>query len=153
DVAKAPKSWQLDELGAPGRLTGKARLVAVLKPDGVDLTGSSGHAVIERGAIGGIPFKSLELSMTATGHDLRYEQAGSKSSSTNRRIFRGVGIAHDGSSPEWGAVSTLRRPGFGVIPGIVVAFQSPPTKDAAKSEPPDRPRIQLPKTITTHLEL
>ncbi len=73
DVARTPDSWQLTEIGASGRLTGKAHLVVALKPGGPDLTGSSGEAVIEGAVLQGIPIKSLRLAMRAQGTDLQYD--------------------------------------------------------------------------------
>ena len=84
EVADAPPSWQLDEAGVTGHLTGKARLVAALKPAGVDLSGTSGEAVVRGGTIQGIPFKSLRLVMNAQGSDLRYETPSDKPSPTSR---------------------------------------------------------------------
>ena len=72
NVADAPKSWQLDEAGITGLLTGKVDLHAVLDPKGVDLSGSSGEAVVEGGTIQGIPVKSLKLVMRARGDDLQF---------------------------------------------------------------------------------
>ena len=45
----------------------------MLAPAGVDLSGSSGEAVVEGGTIQGIPVKLLRLAMHATGGDLKYD--------------------------------------------------------------------------------
>ena len=73
DVTKAPASWQLGEVGATGKLTGKVDLRALLPPAGVDLDGTTGEAVIENGSFQGIPIKSLSISMKANGGDLQFE--------------------------------------------------------------------------------
>jgi len=73
DVTKTPPSWQLGELGATGKLTGKVDLRVTLPPSGVDLSGSAGTAVIENGSFQGIPIKSLSINMKATGGDLQFE--------------------------------------------------------------------------------
>jgi len=73
DVTKAPAAWQLNELGATGTLTGKVDLHAKLESDGIDLTGTSGRAVIEDGSFQGIPIKALSINMKANGKDLQFE--------------------------------------------------------------------------------
>ena len=73
DVTKAPAAWQLGELGATGKLTGKVDLRATLPRSGPDLSGSEGSAVIENGSFQGIPIKSLSVAMKASGGDLRFE--------------------------------------------------------------------------------
>ena len=122
DVAEAPKVWQLDEAGLTGRLTGKAHLLAALKPGGVDLTGSTGGGVVENGRIQGIPFKSIKLAMKAEGDDLRYEAKDAPAGSA----------APVGSEP-------ARPVGTPEAPGV------------AGGPPP--PKIQLPKSLTTRIEL
>lgn len=72
DVTKAPASWQLNELQATGRLSGKVDLIVSLPPGGPDLTGTNGEAVIEQGSFQGIPIKSLSVGLTAEGGDLQY---------------------------------------------------------------------------------
>ncbi len=72
DVTKAPKAWQLAETGATGKLTAKVDLRVALPPGDVDLTGTSGEGVIEDGSFQGIPIKSLNLDLAATGGDLRF---------------------------------------------------------------------------------
>jgi len=72
DVTKAPKAWQLDEAGATGRLSGRVHLVAQLKPEGPDLTGTTGEAVVRNGTFRGLPVEALRLTMDASGGDLRY---------------------------------------------------------------------------------
>lgn len=135
DVADTPKSWQLDETGLTGHLTGKVRLLARLDPKGVDLSGSTGDAVVEAGEIQGIKFKTLRLQMKAEGNDLRYDTGNVKASSSEAgRRFR-----------VW-------------LSSVLVALQGAASPDKpAPPEPrkdkPPRPVIQLPKSISTHLEL
>jgi translocation and assembly module TamB len=87
DVASAPKSWQLDEVGATGRLTGKAHLVIALSPNDFDMSGSSGEAVIEGATLQGFPIKSLSLTMQAQGKDLQFEtKPGDKTTSSLRPL-------------------------------------------------------------------
>ena len=73
DVTKTPAAWQLNELGATGTLTGKVDLRAKLGADGIDLTGTTGRAVIEDGSLQGIPIKALSLNMKAQGKDIQFE--------------------------------------------------------------------------------
>jgi translocation and assembly module TamB len=113
DVARAPASWQLAEVGASGRLTGKAHLVVAMKPGEPDLTGSSGEAVIEGAVLGDIPTTSLRLAMRAQGSDLHYE-----------------------SKAPAGSV-----PAIAAGPGTAV-----------ETNPIARPGVQLPRSITTHIE-
>ncbi len=72
DIDKTPKSWQLDETGATGRLSGHAHVIAVLRTKGIDLTGTSGRATIHKGMLRGVPIESLRLAMHAEGNDLQY---------------------------------------------------------------------------------
>ena len=73
DVTKTPPSWQLGDVGATGRLSGRVNLKVALKPDGPDLGGTAGRAVIENGSFQGIPIKSLSLGLKADGNDIQYE--------------------------------------------------------------------------------
>lgn len=92
DVAETPKTWQLDEAGITGLLTGKGHLLAKLDPAGVDLSGTSGEAVVEKGSIQGIPVKSLRLVMHAEGSDLRYDTR-SRESTSGRGDPRAIEMA------------------------------------------------------------
>lgn len=137
NVADAPRSWQLEEAGVTGHLTGKVRLVAILKKEGVDLSGTSGDAVVEGGTIQGIPFKSIRLVMNARGNDLRYDTPKEKSSTRRHTPGRAL----------WAAL---------VARGLV-AFQGQDAakekaKDSAKA-PARKPGFQLPKSVVTQLEL
>jgi len=153
NVADAPKSWQLDEAGLTGRLSGDVRLLALLTPGGVDLSGTSGDAVVESGTIQGIPFKSLKLVMKASGNDLQYGTSQGKTSAA----------VEDGSkTPQPRRPDRSKAPGASLSPyqwlaGLAaIALQAPEAKkDApeAKNDAPRKPGVQLPKSIVTHLEL
>jgi translocation and assembly module TamB len=127
DVSQTPSSWQLQEIAATGRLTGKARLVVVMNPNGADLTGSSGEAVLEGGTVQGIPVKSLRLTMRADGNDLQYD------TSQPSADARGLGVVS------------------------LVALQAPapvaPSTPARAQPVPARGRLRLPKSISTDIEL
>jgi translocation and assembly module TamB len=137
NVADTPARWRLGELGVTGRLTGRACMHAVFRPEAVDMSGTTGEASVEEGTIQGIPFKSLRLVMSAKGKDLHYEtpKAGGRSS-------------RDGS-PEGRRPSSVWT--HGVLPLValqMIASQPPPA-----SKPPQPPAIALPKALTTHIEL
>jgi hypothetical protein len=51
NVADTPPHWQVQETGITGRLTGSTRLRVALTAKGADLSGTSGEAVIENGAL------------------------------------------------------------------------------------------------------
>ncbi len=127
DVASAPESWQLAEVGATGKLTGKAQLKVNLAPSGTDFTGSTGNAVIDGASVKGIPIKSLHFDMTAEGEDLQFETKPDVRSSTTPRVLEGLLMA------------------------AMTAFQTP--VDPAKPADPARPKFRLPKTIKTQIEL
>lgn len=133
NVAVAPRSWQLDEAGVTGYLTGKAHLLARLGPDGPDLTGSSGVAEVEKGLIQGIPFKSLRLQMTAEGNDLRYDTGRARSSRAVAPV------------PAWAAAQAAALVALQVTPGVGG------TRPAAPE--PKKSGVRLPRSITTHIEL
>jgi translocation and assembly module TamB len=124
DVAATPASWQLQEVGATGRLTGKVHLLIALAADGADLSGSSGEAVIENATVQGFPVKSLSLAMHAVGSDLQFD---TKPEKTSARPFL---------NPR------------ALLAASLVAFQAPEAKN-----PPAQPRFRLPESITTKIEL
>ena len=123
DVAKAPPTWQLQDAGVTGRLTGKVRLIARMANNSVDFSGTTGDAIVEKGVIQGIPFKLLRLSMKASGKNLQY-------------------ASERPAAPSSSAVPL--RSGLGTL---VVALQ------AAGPAGGDAPRIKLPESLTTHIEL
>ncbi|WP_406697260.1 AsmA-like C-terminal region-containing protein [Singulisphaera sp. Ch08] len=148
-VEETPKLWQLDKSGITGLLTGKVELHAVLNPTGVDLSGSTGEANVENASIQGIPVKLLRLAMRAQGANLEYD---TKAAGETRveRLFRGLTasfFSSDSIAPRlaWGAL---------LVPELV-AFQAPtdPETPVAKDEEPRKFSVQLPKTISTQLEL
>ncbi len=128
DVAAAPASWQLGEVGATGRLTGKAHLAITLSPKGPDLSGSSGEAVIEGAVLQGIPIKSLQLAMHAEGDDLQFETK---------------------SEPKTAA----RPPRHGGLVASALVLLQTPNPAAQAPAPAEAPRIRLPKSISTRIEL
>lgn len=124
DVTKTPPSWQLQDAGVTGRLTGKVQLIAKMGANHVDFSGTTGDAVVEKGTIQGIPFKRLRLSMKARGKSLQYASDRPASSSSSEPLRRGLGA-------------------------LVVAIQPPAAPEAVA----DAPRIKLPESLTTHIEL
>ncbi len=175
DVTKAPPSWQLAETGATGKLTGKVDLRATISPDGVDLTGTGGQAVIENGSFQGIPIKSLNLDLKASGNDLQFAtdqgtkldkvalEADPVAPPLNREAPKGP--AHP-KAPEAEPLtrSDLAKPIIEVLPLIRLATHDEgPLGWAAwlateavayQSEHGHRKGgLLLPKTITTRIEL
>ena len=73
NVEKTPAAWQLDELGATGTMTGRVDLRVRLGADRIDLTGTSGNALIENGSFQSIPIKELSVNLTAKDGDLQFE--------------------------------------------------------------------------------
>ncbi len=146
DIAEAPAKWQLREDGiTSGRLTGKADLKAVLGDGGVDMTGTTGVAVIEGGELQGFKVKSLRLSLKAEGGDLHYEQSNHKDGDKAR---------DQDNEPDKAAA--LRR-----LPIALVAFRAPgapgepKVKAAVTADPPKKAGagFRLPKSISTQIEL
>ncbi len=131
DVARAPESWQLQEAGLTGQLTGQTHLLVALKPSGADLTGSTGEAQISGGTLGGIPLKSLKLQMSAEGQDLRYNSkaTGSSAGLGQRLMALQLITLQEAASPKNG--------------------DKPRNDDKAK---PTSGGLILPKTISTELE-
>ncbi|WZO98920.1 AsmA-like C-terminal region-containing protein [Isosphaeraceae bacterium EP7] len=137
DVALTPPAWHLKEFATSGSLTGKAHVVASLAPDHhVDLTGSEGDAVIEGAVVQGIPVKSMRLTMTAQGEELRYD-----------------------SPPGDNAASRPAIGPFGTMLSMAVVTAGPQNPAVKPSEPPAEPakpappKVQLPKTLSTQFEL
>lgn len=126
---RAPAAWQLGELQATGRMSGKAHLLATLQPGfEPDLSGSSGEAIIEGGTFQGIPIKSLKLEMTAEGADLQY---GTKAARLDLPRLNGGPIL------------------AGLAAGLA-ALQAPP----APARPPSaKPKPKLPRSISSQIEL
>lgn len=134
NVADVPPSWQLREAGITGLLTGTAELHVVLSPAGADLSGSTGEAVIEGGAIQGIPVKSLRLVMHAEGDELQYDSKTPQTRLDGPRRWRGSAA---------------------LLPLIALQASPAPAPEAPLPETPEarKPRVKLPETISTQLEL
>ena len=148
NVADTPARWQLAELGVTGHLTGQARLHAVFRPDAVDLSGTTGEARVEGGVIQGIPFKSLRLVLSAKGKGLHYDTA-KPGSSASPRPNRVPLVARPPVLRQPGSKTLVGKPpvppgGWALALISLVAFQAPA---------PQPPAIELPKSLTTHLEL
>ncbi len=131
DVGLTPPSWHLADAGLTGRLTGSIQLRVALTPDGADLTGSSGDAVVEGGTIGGVAVKSFKIAMKADGEDLKYET-------------------------KTGDTSGAMLPPYAIVP-MLIGLQTPPptpvTPKPTQATPPSaRGGFVLPKTISTEVE-
>ena len=136
DIARAPKRWQLDEVGTTtGLLTGKVDLKAVLAKGGVDLAGTTGDAVIEGATLQDIPVKALRLSVKGQGDDLQYEQG--KGDNKGAALQRPAPIA----------LVALRAP----------AGEGPEVKASVKVDEPKAKAktggFHLPKSLSTQIEL
>ncbi len=142
DVADTPEAWQLQELQLTGRLTGTAALRVVLEPDGgADLSGSSGEATIEGGSLGGIPVKSLKLTMSAEGTDLRYD-TGAKAETARHLGLAGALLV---ALQETKAANSQAK------------TENPPPAPAETEQTPAEPKkpggFRLPKSLSTEIEL
>jgi translocation and assembly module TamB len=145
NVAETPKSWQLDEAGITGLLTGKVRLKAILDPKGVDLSGTSGEAVVEGGTIKGIPVKSLRLVMHAEKDDLQFETRQPTDSAALSLPVSGGDVKRTGPvATPLGWVGAFPAP-------YVIALQAPAPEP--KKDEPASSGIRLPRSITTQIEL
>ena len=130
DVADAPKAWQLGETGLTGTMDGRVQLLVDLKPDGVDLSGTTGRATLTDGTIQEIPYESLKLAMTAEGRDLRY-QTGSDAAP----MLTGQDLPANGNPP------TAEAPS-----------QQPTATATADGPPPKKSRgFILPRSISTEV--
>ncbi len=167
DVTKAPASWQLGEVRATGRLSGRVDLKVALDPSGPDLTGTAGRAVIENGSFQGIPVKSLSLGLKADGNDLQYATLPEGSVDkdhlelpTSSAAVAGVGPSSkprpvDLPDPVLAALPLLDLAShnqglFGWTAYLikeVVTFQVKQASDRQKGG------IRLPRTISTQIEL
>jgi translocation and assembly module TamB len=157
DVTKAPASWQLGEVGATGRLSGRVDLKVALEPSGPDLTGTTGRAVIEDGSFKGIPIRSLSLGLQADGNDLQYETLPEGSVDKHQleasRSHRPAPVKQPdplrASLPLLGLAS--HAPGMlgwaSFLAKKAIAFQ------ASHSSGSHSGGIRLPRTITTRIEL
>lgn len=154
NVADSPRSWRLEEAGITGLLTGRVQLRAALGSDDVDLSGSSGEAVVEKASIQGIPVKSLRLAMHAHGDTLEYDTKTPAESST-RRVLRVLVAAVPWLRAGVAARSPLMLDAMAAED--LVALQAPPSgSEPAAKEPATRKGkggVHLPQSITTQMEL
>ena len=171
DVTRTPAAWQLNEVGATGRLSGRVDLKLKLDPAGPDLTGTTGRAVIEDGSFQGIPIKSLSLGLRAEKNDLQYETLPEGSVDKDRLDTPTLASSPSGGEPGPNPSAGLER--F-VLPGPILAGLSVIdlvthgqglvgwTAFALKElvayqlkHPSDRQLggLRLPKSITTRIEL
>jgi translocation and assembly module TamB len=175
DVTKAPAAWQLHELGATGRLSGKVDLQVALPPSGPNLTGTVGEALIENGSFQGIPIKSLSVGLKAEGNDLQY--APMTQGALDKKALIGElarppvaagsrpGHAGPGTKEEPGGWVEIWEPALAVLPivrlathdegvlGWSAAIASEMVGWQVKQAPSRSGGIQLPKTISTRIEL
>jgi translocation and assembly module TamB len=151
NVADTPTLWRLDEAGITGLLTGEVHLRAILDPDGVDLSGSSGEADVENAHLQGIPVKSLHLAMHAQGKELRYDTKAPGEARLRPALRLLVA-----SWPLFHGIGTGRsRQGLSALAAEdLVALQAPapPAGEPAKTKKHEG-GIRLPSSITTRLEL
>lgn len=161
DVAKSPSSWQLVDTGIRGRLSGKVQLKAVLASEGVDLSGSSGEAVVEGGSLQGIPIKSLKLVMHAHGGALEFEtktpQASRTAGTLHRLLARTLPAFHPSSHAHsifpWAAWAAQDLIALEVLPGAGEPDVAAGENAVQKKEESPFGKIRLPQTVTTQLEL
>ncbi|HWE37178.1 MAG TPA: AsmA-like C-terminal region-containing protein [Isosphaeraceae bacterium] len=143
DVAQTPRSWRLGDAGITGRLTGRADLRMALRPEGVDLNGTTGHATVKDATVEGIPAKAVRLDLEGTGGDLKYESesdCGLRNSDFGilRAVYREpnpdtLRIAQGGASSPQSAI------------------RDPQSKQSERSV--GRDGVIMPKSITTRVEL
>ena len=173
DVADVPLSWQLHEAGITGLLTGTANLHVLLTPAGADLSGSTGEAIVEGGAIQGIPVKSLRLVMHAEGDDLQFDSKSpsEKTGQSPPPLPPGEGARRAGEGlrlrvrnrprpilpPTKSDIPWPRRLQGPAALLPLIALQPPPApaRAAPSTETPEKrkSRVKLPDTISTQLEL
>lgn len=161
DVTRAPKTWQLEKLGADGRLSGEVALKVALPKSGPDLTGTSGEAVIEGGLFQGIPIKSLAVSMRAEGRNLEYDTGIPGMNRRPNLVGPDVrplppGADDFAESAFWGsleeAVPVLSIWNGGRTVSRWIASEA--RKQAPAAGGPDgKGGIKLPKTVSTEIEL
>ena len=158
DITQAPKAWQLDKVGANGRLSGDVDLKVALAPNGPDLTGTVGRAVIEGGSFQGIPVKSLSVTMRAEGQNLQYD-AGLPGSSPTMTAADGSPIPpKEGDAPEAALWNSLEEAvplltiwnGGRLVSGWIASEMKNQKADPAKT---GKGGITLPRTVSTEVEL
>ena len=167
DVTKTPAAWQLGEVGATGRISGRVDLKVKLDPSGPDLTGTDGRAVIEDGSFQGIPIKSMDLGLRADGKDLQYETLPQGSVDKNNLDAPTTTklLAEGGPSPASGGLSVPESV-LAALPLLDLAsreqnflgwaaFLAKEAIDYMADHPSGRQKggLRLPRTITTQIEL
>ncbi|WP_435016791.1 AsmA-like C-terminal region-containing protein [Tundrisphaera sp. TA3] len=159
DITQAPKSWQLEKVGADGQLSGDVALKVALAKSGPDLTGTVGQAVIEGGSFQGIPIKSLSVSMRAEGQNLQYDTALTAAAAPKMRPDGTPADPNDPLLPEnalWSSLEeavpllTVWNGGKTVSGWIASEMRKQPPPPPGK---PGKGGITLPKTISTEVEL
>lgn len=134
-VAETPKFWRLGEFGLTGRLTGEADLRVVLAQNDIDLSGTTGEAVIEGGAIQGIPVKQVRLKMHGERDNLKYETGPSSGAQIERLVPLLIGVQPPAGQTGSRAVQTSRA------------------EQAEAQKPSSGFAIKLPRSVTTEFEL
>ena len=183
NVEKTPAAWQLDQLGATGTMTGRVDLRVRLGADRIDLTGTSGNALIENGSFQGIPIKELSVNLTSNGGDLQFEttqgntldRAALEAAPTvptprplppmqvtvaEKKPSKGTLSTGDTSidaiaSPVFSALSLARiMTGDNNFMGVVTFIAAEVVERQTNSKvTPGTSKLRLPKTITTNIEL
>ncbi len=154
---RTPQALAARSVGDHRPADGAGRARAILNPSGVDLSGSTGEANIENAQIQGIPVKRLHLAMRRPGgrsqvrHGFPKESQGGTPASRFDRLLASV----RSNGLPWGWNTLIGQQ--------LIALQAPSdrdpaaakeTKEPAKPTEPPRPfAVQLPKTISTQLEL
>ena len=181
NVERTPAAWQLNEVGATGTLTGRVGLRVRLSADKIDLTGTSGQALIENGSFQGIPIKELSLNLKATGGDIQFET--SEGQAVDRAALESAPVIPTARPlPPPRFANPIRKPGKPGKPGPSVDRLFEPVVAALplarivvgddgflgfaafvaseiieqrtdKNFTPATARLSLPKTITTKIEL
>jgi hypothetical protein len=76
ELHRLPESWKLKENQIRGRLSGEARLDVLVKPSGIDMTGS-GQGVVSEASVRNLPiFTPIRLKLTAVKDKIRITPAG-----------------------------------------------------------------------------
>ena len=181
NVEKTPDAWQLDELGATGTMTGRVDLRVRLGADRIDLTGTSGNALIEDGSFQGIPIKELSVNLTATGGDLQFETTQGKTidkaaleaaptiptprplppmkvasdKSPRKPLSAGAQSVDDLLKPILPVLSLARimSGDTGFLGWATFAVSEVIESQTNTSTTPGTSKLRLPKTITTNIEL
>ena len=180
NVEKTPAAWQLNELGATGTMTGRVDLRVRLGADRIDLTGTSGNALIENGSFQGIPIKELSVNLTAKDGDLQFEttqgntldRAALEAAPTvptprplppmqvdvpkpKAQLATGDASIDAIASPIFSALSLARiMTGDNGFMGFVTFVAAEVVERQTNSKiTPGTSKLRLPKTITTNIEL